>query len=125
LAGTDTDEAPLRSNCPQFNTIHSTQTASTAALKCDNTQSTVWKSDFGVPVVSMLASGTFGGLVVSMLPSGTFGVLVVSMLPSGTFGGLVVSMLLSGTQDRGFAPGRSRRIYRAIEFSACLPSEGK
>jgi hypothetical protein len=27
------------------------------------------------------------------------------------FGGLVVSMLASGTQVRGFAPGRSRRIF--------------
>jgi hypothetical protein len=67
---------------------------------------------FGGLVVSMLTSGTFGGLVVSMLASGTFGGLVVSMLTSGTFGGLVVSMLASGTQDRGFAPGRSRRIFR-------------
>jgi hypothetical protein len=29
------------------------------------------------------------------------------------FGRLVVSMLASGTQDRGFAPGRSLRIFRA------------
>jgi hypothetical protein len=65
-------------------------------------------SSFGGLVVSMLASGT-GGLVVSMLASGTGG-LVVSMLASGT-GGLVVSMLASGTQDRGFKPGRSRRIF--------------
>jgi hypothetical protein len=41
------------------------------------------------------------------------------------FGGLVVSMLASGTQDRGFAPGRSRRIFRAKKSSACLPLEGK
>jgi hypothetical protein len=41
------------------------------------------------------------------------------------FGGLVVSMLASGTLDRGFAPGRSRRIFRAKKSSACLPSEGK
>jgi hypothetical protein len=61
----------------------------------------------------MLASCTFGGLVVSMLACGTFGGVVVSMLPSGPYGGLVVSMLSSGTQDRGFAPGRSRRIFRA------------
>jgi hypothetical protein len=40
-------------------------------------------------------------------------------------GGLAVSMLASGTQDRGFAPGRSRRIFRAKKSSACLPSEGK
>jgi hypothetical protein len=40
------------------------------------------------------------------------------------FGGLVVSMLTSGTQDSGFAPGRSRRIFRAKKYSACLPSEG-
>jgi hypothetical protein len=76
-------------------------------------------------VVSMLASGTFGGLVVSMLASGTFSGLVVSMLVSGTFGGLVVSMLASGTQDRGFAPGQSRRTFGAKKSSACLPSEGK
>jgi hypothetical protein len=63
-------------------------------------------------VVSMLAFGTFGGLVVSMLTFGTFGCLVVSMLAFGTFGGLVVSMLAFGTQDRGFEPGRSRRIFR-------------
>jgi hypothetical protein len=46
------------------------------------------------------------------------------MLASGTFGGLVVSMLASGTQDGGFAPGRSLRIYRAKNpqhrrFAAC------
>jgi hypothetical protein len=29
------------------------------------------------------------------------------------FGGLVISMLASGTQDRGFAPDRSRRIFSA------------
>jgi hypothetical protein len=51
--------------------------------------------------------------VVSMLASGTFGGLVVSMLASGTFRGLVVSMLASDTQGRGFAPGRSRRGFRA------------
>jgi hypothetical protein len=34
------------------------------------------------------------------------------------FGGLVVCMLASGTQDRGFAPGRSRRIFRA-KTSVC------
>jgi hypothetical protein len=67
----------------------------------------------------------FGGLVVSMQASGTFGGLVVSMQASGTFGGLVVSMLASGTQDHGFAPGRSRRIFRSKISSASLPSEGK
>jgi hypothetical protein len=41
------------------------------------------------------------------------------------FGGLVVRMLASGTQDRGFKPGRSRRIFWAKKSSACLPSEGK
>jgi hypothetical protein len=48
----------------------------------------------------------------------------VSKVFSG-FGGLVVSMLVSGTQDRGFAPGRSRRIFSGEKSSACLPSEGK
>jgi hypothetical protein len=33
--------------------------------------------------------------------------------------------LASGTQDGGFAPGRSRRIFQAKKSSACLPSEGK
>jgi hypothetical protein len=62
--------------------------------------------------------------VVSMLASGTFGGLVVSMLASGTFGGLVVSMLASGTQDRGFAPGRSRRIFREKKILS-MPSFGR
>jgi hypothetical protein len=35
------------------------------------------------------------------------------------------SMLAFGTQVRGFAPGRSRRTFRAKNSSACLPSEGK
>ena len=41
------------------------------------------------------------------------------------FGGLVVSMLASGTQDRGFKPGRSCRIFQAKKSLARLPSEGK
>jgi hypothetical protein len=41
------------------------------------------------------------------------------------FGGLVVSVLASGTQDWGFKPGRSHRIFRAKKSSARLPSEGK
>jgi hypothetical protein len=32
-------------------------------------------------------------------------------IDSSGFGGLGVSMLASGTQDRGFAPDRSRRIF--------------
>jgi hypothetical protein len=39
------------------------------------------------------------------------------------FGGLVVSMLASGTQDRGFAPGRSRRIFLAGKIHN-IPSFG-
>jgi hypothetical protein len=39
------------------------------------------------------------------------------------FGGLVISLLASSTLDREFAPGRSRRIFRAKNSSACLPSE--
>jgi hypothetical protein len=42
-----------------------------------------------------------------------------------SFGGLVVSMLASGTQNRGFEPSQSRRIFRVKKSSACLPSEGK
>jgi hypothetical protein len=44
-------------------------------------------------------------------------------LPSG-FNGLVVSMLSSGTQDRGFAPGRSCRIFRARKILS-MPSFGR
>jgi hypothetical protein len=40
------------------------------------------------------------------------------------FVGLVVSMLASGTQDRGFEPGRSRRIFRAGEKIHSMPSFG-
>ena len=35
------------------------------------------------------------------------------------------SVLAFGTQVRGFAPGRSRRIFRAKKSSARLPSEEK
>ena len=46
----------------------------------------------------------------------------VTQYPSG-FGGLEVAYLAFGTQVRWFAPGRSRRIFRAKNSSACLPSE--
>jgi hypothetical protein len=49
---------------------------------------------------------------------------LLTFIGSG-FGSLVVSMLASGTQDRGFAPGRSCRIFRAKNSSGYLPSEGK
>jgi hypothetical protein len=39
------------------------------------------------------------------------------------FGGLVVSMLASGTQDRGFAPDRSRRIFSGEKILS-MPSFG-
>jgi hypothetical protein len=39
------------------------------------------------------------------------------------FSGLVVSMLASGTQDRGFAPDRSRRIF-LVEKIHSMPSFG-
>jgi len=42
----------------------------------------------------------------------------------GGFGGLEVSVLVSDTRVRGFNPGRSRRIFRAKNSSARLPSEG-
>ena len=38
--------------------------------------------------------------------------LFIYLFIDSGFGGLVVSMLASGTQDRGFDPGRSRRIFR-------------
>jgi hypothetical protein len=41
------------------------------------------------------------------------------------FSGLEVSVLASGTQDHGFKPGRSCRIFLAKKSSARLPSEGK
>jgi hypothetical protein len=45
--------------------------------------------------------------------------------PHSSFSDLVVSVLASGTQDHGFKPGRSRRIFWAKKSSARLPSEGK
>jgi hypothetical protein len=44
-------------------------------------------------------------------------------IESGGFGGLVVSILASGTQDRGFAPDRSRRIFHAGKIHS-MPSFG-
>ena len=41
-----------------------------------------------------------------------------------SIGGLVVSMLASGTQDRGFDPGRSRRIFRAKKIHSMPPLGG-
>jgi hypothetical protein len=38
------------------------------------------------------------------------------------FGGLGVCMLASGTQDRGFAPDRSRLIFLLEKSTACRPS---
>jgi hypothetical protein len=58
-----------------------------------------------------------------MLASGTFGGLVVNILASGAFGDLVVSMRACGTQDREFAPCRSRRIFRAKNIFS-MPSFG-
>ena len=52
-------------------------------------------------------------------------VLLLLLLLLSGFGGLVVGVLASGTQDRGFKPGRSRRIFRAKKSLARLPSEGK
>jgi hypothetical protein len=40
------------------------------------------------------------------------------------FGGLVVSMLASGTQDRGFKPDQSRRIFSGIKIPS-MPSFGR
>jgi hypothetical protein len=44
-------------------------------------------------------------------------------IESSGFGGLAVSMLASGTQDRGFAPDRSRRIFPAVKIHS-MPSFG-
>jgi hypothetical protein len=44
-------------------------------------------------------------------------------IESSGFGGLVVSMLPSGTQDRRFAPDRSRRIFPAGKIHS-VPSFG-
>jgi hypothetical protein len=51
--------------------------------------------------------------------------LSVTMLDNSGFSGLVVSMLAAGTQDCGFEPGRTRRIFRAKKSTAGLPAEGK
>jgi hypothetical protein len=50
------------------------------------------------------------------------GLMLVTLRVSG-FGGLVVSMLPSGTQDRGFAPDRSRRIFPVGKIHS-MPSFG-
>ena len=50
--------------------------------------------------------------------------ILLSIENNHGFGGLVVSMLASGTQDHGFDPGRSRRIFRAKKSTACLPWGG-
>jgi hypothetical protein len=44
-------------------------------------------------------------------------------LQTSGFDGPVIGVLASGTQDRGFKPGRSCRIFRAKKSSAGLPSE--
>jgi hypothetical protein len=49
--------------------------------------------------------------------------LRVSGAMSG-IGGLVVSMLASGTQDRGFKPGRTRRIFSGVKILS-MPSFGR
>jgi hypothetical protein len=41
------------------------------------------------------------------------------------FGGLVVSMLASGSQDRGFEPGRSRRIFSGEKIHSMLSFGGE
>ena len=48
---------------------------------------------------------------------------VCRVIESG-FGGLVVSMLASGTQDCGFDPGRSRRIFRAKKSTTEFLQQG-
>jgi hypothetical protein len=45
------------------------------------------------------------------------------LLKKSGFGGLVVSTLASGTQDRGFAPDRSHRIF-SVEKILSKPSFG-
>jgi hypothetical protein len=52
----------------------------------------------------------------------SFGCLLSEKLEK-CFGGLVVSMLASGTQDRGFAPDRSRRIFLVGKIHS-IPSFG-
>jgi hypothetical protein len=47
----------------------------------------------------------------------------LSVFISG-FGGLVVSMPAFGTQDRGFEPGRSRRIFSGVKIHS-MPSFGR
>jgi hypothetical protein len=47
----------------------------------------------------------------------------LSFIRLSGFGGLGVCMLASGTQDRGFAPDRSRRIFPAGKLHS-MPSFG-
>jgi hypothetical protein len=42
-----------------------------------------------------------------------------------SLGGLVVSMLASGTQDRGFKPGRNRRIFLAKKIHSMASFGGE
>jgi hypothetical protein len=62
-----------------------------------------------IPGTNFFFGGARGGVVVEALrykPEGRG-------FDSSGFGGLGVSMLASGTQDRGFAPNGSRRIFPA------------
>jgi len=65
----------------------------------------------------LLAAAVCASVVVMLDTPCSAVVWRVLVTPSG-FGGLVVSVLASGTQDRGFKPGRSRRIFRAKKSSA-------
>jgi hypothetical protein len=71
-----------------------------------------------VQIQDMLA-----GVLTFRLLARTFG-RVASIVQLSGFGGLGVSMLASGTQDRGFAPDRSRRIFPAGKIHS-MPSFGR
>jgi hypothetical protein len=58
----------------------------------------------------MLKKGTHGEKISNRWKEWKIQTYLSKPLISG-FGGLVVSMVASCTQDRGFAPSRSRRIF--------------
>jgi hypothetical protein len=63
-----------------------------------------------------------GGLRAIFLIGYKQAIFSLPIILSG-FGGLVASMLASGTQDRGFAPDRSRRIFPAGKIHS-MPAVG-
>ena len=68
-------------------------------------------------------TGFYLQLIFSVFIKSCWCIFYFGMSRDGGFGGLVVSMLASGTQDRGFDPGRSRRIFSGEKIHS-MPSLG-